>query len=303
MAEARVRALRAVELAVTDTVSTARFFADVWRLTPVGTGNGITYLRATGAHHWVTSIRKADTTALVRLVFDAADHSTLGSLQAQVKAAGAEQVQPIKRLETPGGGWGFGFRDLEGRNIAVVAEVADHEDAGLAPDRPSKVSHVNLQCPDPARDFAFYRDGLGFRLTEQSRPMYFLRCNSDHSSIVLSKHARPTLNHIAYEVPSWEDVMRGAGRMRQHGYKLGWGPGRHGPGHSVFAYFVAHEQLPLEYTSEQVKVDDDNHIPMPIDHWGWPEGRLDHWGLMPGPSPEFVALKDKFHFTADGHLL
>lgn len=303
MAGARVRALRAVEFGVAEPEAAATFFVDAWRLAPVGERSGIRYFRASGRHHWVTSIRKAAVPGLVRIVFDAADRAALERLREQVSAAGAREVQPIVELLTPGGGYGFGFKDPDGRNLAVVAEVEDLAPLADAADRPRKMSHVNVHSPDGERCFAFFRDGLGFRLSEQTRPMWFIRCNNDHCSIVISRHDKPTLNHVAYEVPGWEDVMRGIGRLRDHGYQIGWGPGRHGPGDAVFAYFIGHERLPLEYTAEQAVVDDATHVPMPMDHWKWPPGRLDHWGLMPGPRPEFVALKDVFAFCADGHVL
>ncbi len=303
MFNARVRALRAIEIGVTDAAAATDFFSRVWNLAPVGSGNGVTYLRGTGAHRWITSVRPARKTGIVRIVFDAADRATLEALRAQVTAAGASDVQAITALDTPGGGIGFGFKDPEGRNLAVVAEVTDHADATDARDRPRKVSHVNIHSVDGERCFAFFRDGLGFRLSDQTPVMWFIRCNSDHSSIVISKHARPTLNHIAWEMPVWEDVMRGIGRMRDHGYALGWGPGRHGAGDAVFAYFIGCESLPIEYAAEQLIVDDATHVPAPMSQWKWPPGRLDHWGLMPRSSDDFLALRDRFEFSEDGHKL
>ena len=309
MSKPRVRALRAIEISVTDVSNASDFFADVWNLAPVASHNGVTYLRGTGAHHWITSVQPAHETGIVRIVFDAADRATLDALRAQVTAAGAREVQAITRLDTPGGGIGFGFKDPEGRNLAVVAEVADHADSADAKDttdvedRPRKLSHVNIHSVDGERCFAFFRDGLGFRLSDQTPVMWFIRCNSDHASIVISKNAEPTLNHIAWEMPAWEDVMRGIGRMRDHGYALGWGPGRHGAGDAVFAYFIGYESLPIEYAAEQLIVDDDNHVPAPMSRWKWPAGRLDHWGLMPRSSDDFLALKDRFGFSENGHLL
>ena len=85
------------------------------------------------------------------------------------------------------------------------------------------------------RDFdaslAFFTGVLGFRVIDDNAPLWFLHCaNTDHSSIVLAKTSLPTLNHIAFEMPDLNSVMRGMGRMKDNGYPIEWGPGRHGAG-------------------------------------------------------------------------
>src|SRR5262245_48341465 len=50
--------------------------------------------------------------------------------------------------------------------------------------------------------------------------------------------------------------MPGAGRMRDHGYPIEWGVGRHGPGNNVFAYFAGPEEFPIELTGELLQIDD-----------------------------------------------
>ena len=44
--------------------------------------------------------------------------------------------------------------------------------------------------------------------------------------------------------------MRGMGRMKDNGHPIQWGPGRHGPGNNVFAYFCGPDEVPLEYAAE-----------------------------------------------------
>ena len=62
-------------------------------------------------------------------------------------------------LRQPHGSYGFGFKDPEGRNAAVVCGVADHGDTADAAERPRKISHINLNTGDSEATFAFYRDG------------------------------------------------------------------------------------------------------------------------------------------------
>ena len=88
----------------------------------------------------------------------------------------------------------------------------------------------------------------------------------------------------------------------RNGHPVEWGPGRHGPGNNVFAYFVGPEQLPVEYTTEMQQCDA-SYVGKPVEQWTWPPGRLDHWGLTPAPSARFEQTQKLFFFSADGHRL
>jgi catechol 2,3-dioxygenase-like lactoylglutathione lyase family enzyme len=234
-------------------------------------------------------------------VLQARHRAAIDQLHDQVARSGLPTDGAPRRLAGPGGGYGFGFRDPEGRNFALVCEVADH--AGRPPerDRPTRLSHVNLNCRDNDASFAFLAT-LGFRLSDQTRQFRFLRCTADHHALVLGFNDNCLLNHIAFEMPDLDSVMRGIGRMRDHGYAVEWGPGRHGPGNNVFAYFCGPEEVPIEYTGEMQQVDDSYRVGMPAD-WTWPPGRLDHWGVTAGPSARVKQAQRRFAFSADGYRL
>ena len=58
----------------------------------------------------------------------------------------------------------------------------------------------------------FFTETLGFRQIDENAPLWFLRCAStEHSSIVLAKTGLPTLNHVAFELPDLDSVMRAWG--------------------------------------------------------------------------------------------
>jgi len=302
MSGARVRALRSVEIGMADVNGALRFFTEVWKLAYLGETAGVHYLRATGAFHHVLAIRPAAKPVMNRMVFDAADRATVDALHAQAKAHGVTSIDPPARLRQPHGDYGFGFKDPEGRAIAVVCGVADHKDAADVPDRPRKLSHVNINAGAADATFACYRDALGFQLTDTTKRLRFLSCNSDHHSMVLGFAGGPTLNHIAFEVPDIESVMRGAGRMRDDGRDIEWGPGRHGPGNNVFCYFLGPEDLPIELTAEMQQIDG-NHRARTADEWRWPPGRLDHWGISPQPSERIEQAGLNIGFAAEGWRL
>ena len=104
-------------------------------------------------------------------------------------------------------------RIRKGATSAVVCGVTDHADTADRPDRPRKLSHVNINAGDSEATLRCYRDALGFRLTDTTRRLRFLSCNSDHHSMVLGFAGGPTLNHIAFELP---DLEFGDARRRPH---------------------------------------------------------------------------------------
>jgi Glyoxalase/Bleomycin resistance protein/Dioxygenase superfamily len=83
----------------------------------------------------------------------------------------------------------------------------------------------------------FFQEALGFALTDRSKAMAFLRCNSDHHAVVLADSGVDGLNHVAFLMPEWESVMLAQGAWWIMGFPIGWGVGRHGPGNNVFSYF------------------------------------------------------------------
>ncbi len=302
MSKAQVRALRSVDLGFTDPDKALHFFTEVWNLTPAGESAGVHYLRGTCAFHHILTIRRLPQPALIRMVLDAADHATIDALHAQVLADGLKTVDPPGKLRQPQGDYGFGFKDPEGRNIAVVCGVRDHSDAADQLDRPRKLSHVNVNCGDSNATLACYRDALGFTLTDTTARLRFLSCNADHHSMVLGFTGGATLNHIAFEMPDLNSVMRGAGSMRDDGRAIEWGPGRHGPGNNGFCYFLGPEDMPMELTAEMQQIDASHRAKTP-EQWRWLPGRLDHWGISAGPSERIETAGLDYRFTEDGYRL
>lgn len=302
MSLARVRALRSVDIGLADADAGTEFFDKVWNLVPVAFGGGVHYLRGGGPFHHILSVRRTGKPCVIRMTFDAADRATVDALHAQVKAHGLATIDPPAPLRQPHGTYGFGFRDPEGRNIAVVCGVEDHTDSAEDRDRPGKISHINLNAGDSDATIACFREALGFSLTDTTRKLRFLSCNSDHHSVVVGFSGGPTLNHLAFEMPDLDAVMRGAGRMRDNGRGIEWGPGRHGAGNNVFCYFLGPEDFPIEYTSEMQQIDA-SYRPRGPEDWTWPPGRLDQWGITAAPSKRIEEAGLNVHFTDDGWRL
>ena len=296
MTEPRVSGVSSVEFAVRDIAAATAFYADTWALEQVAESGGARYFRGTGPDHHILVLHPGAEAALARINMTAPDQEAVDGLHARLAGLGLPAIGDPGPVDRPGGGYGFDFRDPEGRALSILAGAATHAGTADVEDRPRKISHCVLTTGDMEGSVSFFTDALGFAISDRTRMLSFLRCNADHHSIALGNGHGSSLHHIAFEMPDLESVMRGAGRMRAAGYPIEWGVGRHGPGNNVFAYFLGPEDFVIEYTAEVEQVDDSYSTGGP-DDWGFPEGRSDHWGVTDPPSQGMRAAHDKIAFV------
>jgi catechol 2,3-dioxygenase len=290
-----VTGLRGVDLGVRDVAAQARFYTEVWRLAVVAERNGSVYLRGSGAYCHILALHPHSEPAILCINLAAADRAAVDRLHARVTAAGAPQVAAPGPIAEPGGGYGFAFLDPEGRSVRLITEDARHADARLVPDRPERITHVVLNTASQEDAAAFWVSALGFQVSDRSM-LTFIRCNDDHHSIAFHTGASATLHHIAFEMDGIDSVMRGAGRMRVAGRPVEWGPGRHGPGNNVFAYFIGPDDFVIEYTAEVEKVNASHRAREPR-NWVYPPGHSDLWGATLPPSARMKAAQEKIRFA------
>jgi 2,3-dihydroxy-p-cumate/2,3-dihydroxybenzoate 3,4-dioxygenase len=261
--------LRAVELAVTDMSKAAEFLERVWGLFDAGSRGKTRYFRATADHPYVLALTEAQTPAVDAITF-------AGSAQ-EIDQLSKQTGNSKAQFDSPGGGSGVIVEGPEGQRYRFVTD-SKAEEKPLDGNRPIQLSHVVLNTRDWEACERFAVEKLGFRVSDRTRMMRFLRCNRTHHAIAYVNSDISSLNHIAFEMRDLDAVMNGIGRLREAGYACTWGPGRHGPGHNVFGYFVAPFGPVVEYTAEVEEVGDDYRVGSPED-WKWPPGRTDHWGI------------------------
>jgi catechol 2,3-dioxygenase len=282
MTEFPVIALRSVELATPDLATSVDFYTRIWGLDVVAEVGGKVFLAAAGDDFHVLELKQSDRSELRKISFRVGTAEALASLFAKTVAAGCTVLREIGAADGPAGGERFVIREPQGSVLEFV--YGDRRKQGrVAPNRPGRLAHVNINSTQIEALSEFYRAVLGFRLTDRSKLMAFLRCNDDHHAVVLAEAPVNGLNHVAFLMPDLESVMRGSGRVVDHGYPIGWGVGRHGPGDNVFAYFVDPQGVVIEYTTEVLQVDDSYRARGP-EEWVWPPGRTDHWGIAPPKS-------------------
>jgi catechol 2,3-dioxygenase-like lactoylglutathione lyase family enzyme len=290
-----LRGIRSVELGVADLHRCVDFYERVWSLRLVERTSEATCLRGQGALHHILELRRTGVPGIRRIVFDVPDAAALHELHARLKIGGHPVSERPRRLDAAGAGLGFDARDPEGRNLSFACEVADHPPSGQLPDRITKITHLNLNSATYEVTRAFMVEVLGLRVVDETRVNGFFNCGSDHHCLVVGRRQSSTLNHIAFEMPDLDSVMCMAGTMREAGYSIEWGVGRHGPGNNVFAYFAGPEEIPIECTAEVLQIDDTYRYRGP-DEWSFPPGRTDQWGVTGPPSARIKRIQDIFRF-------
>jgi catechol-2,3-dioxygenase len=285
MTTARVTGVRSVELGVTHLDRAAAFYSHVWGLEPVAADSDTIHLRANGAEHHIVTLRERPKTSMLGVHFSAQDRNAVDALHAKATAFGAPVAgAPAELPASAGGGYGFQFRTPEGHVLNISADVAQHPNRVNDRSRPIKLAHVVLNSAKIEEQSQFFIDLLGFRRSDTTAIMDFIRCCADHHSIAFARAQGPSLNHAAFEMESIDGLMRGAGRLKSRGFNIEWGVGRHGPGNNVFSYFVEPNGFVVEYTAEVEQVDEAEYIPHDPAYWANFPGRPCRWGMATNPS-------------------
>jgi len=285
--------LRSVELALPQAQTAAEFLQNPWGLIPAGTKGGSQFFRGTGSHPYILSLREAAAPAVQAIEFSGTPEE-VAAVQARATASGVP-VQAFAELDAPGGGAGFVVEGPEKQKYRFVAETVPVAALPADRDKPLQITHAVLNSVDVGACERFVEAVLGFRVSDRTKMMTFVRCNRKHHALAYAHSDVSSLNHIAFEMNDVDGVMRGIGRMRDAGYDVVWGPGRHGPGDNVFGYFIAPFGGVVEYTAEVSEVSDDYRVGAPED-WKWPPGRMDQWGISTKDGTRIPAAERVFRF-------
>jgi len=300
MNPALVSALRSVEIGVPDVAAAERFYVDTWHLKVAARAGDNVYLRGTGADHHLLALFPSAKAELRMVTFRAPSVQALDAIAAKAASHGGSVLAERAAVSEPGGGEAVVVRDPQGRILRFVFGDARHADTQGDKEHPIRLAHAVMNSHSVAEVQPFY-EALGFKLSDRTRIMAFMRIptqpRGDHHSIALADADNDCLNHIAFVMPDLEAVMRGGGRMKDAGYAIEWGPGRHGPGDNAFNYFVGPAGFVIEYTAEVEQVDDSYVAGSPED-WKWPAGRVDHWGISAPPSARLKQAQREIGFAS-----
>jgi catechol 2,3-dioxygenase-like lactoylglutathione lyase family enzyme len=139
---------------------------------------------------------------------------------------------------------GFSVTDPEGNvtlfGLAVPSQ--DHPASGnnINPPPLARLQHLALRSTQPATLMTFYRDALGFIVSDRVEDdtgrvrACFLRTDNEHHTLAVFDAPEIRHDHLSFETSDWTAVRDWADRLAGMNMPLVWGIGRHGPGNDVF---------------------------------------------------------------------
>lgn len=192
------------------------------------------------------------------------------------RLAATEGFTPVEAIDGPGGGLRTTTIDPHGLVVEVVFGRATAEPPGAAltarrlnmgdraerlgalqriapgPSRIKRFGHLALNVSKVPETIAWYHERFGLIYSDKINlaPGFpvaaFTRCDkgeepADHHTILFASDITsggvPGLNHLAFEVGDFDDVLAGHEHLRGKGRAHEWGVGRHLLGSQVFDYW------------------------------------------------------------------
>jgi hypothetical protein len=127
---------------------------------------------------------------------------------------------------------------------------------------PYRFCHVALFIPTDGWEnaVAFYTERLRFRVTDQLLDMgTFMQAPDDqdqHTLLLAHRADKTAINHVAYEVSNFDEVVEGGNHMVACGWKEARRLGRHTIGSNVFRFFQAPCGGRVELAADMDRVDE-----------------------------------------------
>ncbi len=286
----RVKKIAHATYEIPDLDQQVEYYTEILGLSVTGKDKDAVYLASTLDHHSVV-LRAGAQAQCVRVGFQIGPDDDLDAFERQVQGHGVE----TRRHKDPGPTISdvLAFEDPKG----TVMEVFKREEfAGQRyPTKgivPHKLGHVAFHVTDVKLVTRFYCDVLGFRESDWMADFFsFLRCGPDHHSINLMETGSDRHFHTAFELRDWGHLQTACDYLSLNGYKLIWGPGRHGIGHNLFAYHRSPAGLIIETFAELDRMNEDlgyfEPRPWHRDHpqkpkvWPKDPAAANLWGVMP----------------------
>ncbi len=243
------------EVRVPDLELALAYYVEVVGLVEVERTADQAYLKGWDEHqHHSLVLSKSPTYGLNSLGFKVQHAGDLDDLQARVEAAGIATTRHAAGELFSGSGETVRFRgpsghvfDLEHGQLQVGNRMPKLNPPigpeGLIGMAPPRIDHIFLMCEDVNASTDFFREVLGFRMTEQvladdgNQLITFLERSHTTHDIAFLTGPDGGFHHLAYWVDDWNDLRDGADTCAYHGINVDAGPVRHGATRGCGLYF------------------------------------------------------------------
>ena len=267
------------------------YYTAILGLTQTAKDKDAVYLANTVDHHAVV-LRRGSAAQCTRVGFELGPNDDLDAFEKQTAGHGIKTSR--KKDPEPTIADMVTFQDPKGTVIEVfkrpepqALKFARH---GVVP---HKLGHVAFHVTEVKKVTSFYCDVLGFRVSDWMSDFFsFLRCGVDHHTINLMETGSNRHFHTAFELRDWGHLETACDFLSLNGYRMLWGPGRHGIGHNLFAYHRSPNGMITELFAELDQMKDEElgyfdprpwHRDNPQKPKVWPKdpAASNLWGPMP----------------------
>ncbi len=245
-----------VEIRVPDLELATAYYSEVVGLIETDRESERVFMKGWDEHqHHSLILRYAPTYGLETMGFKVQHLADLDELGARIEAAGIATKRYGPGELGPASGEVVRFTAPSGHVTDLVHGMAQvgnllpltnppPEPQGLVGIHPPRIDHVFLMCEDVDGVTAFFRDVLGFRLTEQIigddgyQLCTFLERTHTPHDIAFITGPNGALHHFAYWLDDWTQVRNAADICSYHGVRIDAGPTRHGAtrGHGLYFF-------------------------------------------------------------------
>jgi catechol 2,3-dioxygenase-like lactoylglutathione lyase family enzyme len=287
----RVKKIAHASYEMPDLEKQIEYYTEILGLSLIEREKDAVYLASTVDHHSVV-LRKGSEAKCTRLGFQIGPDDDLGAFEKQVQALGVKTQR--KNDTEPTIAEMVTFEDPKGTVMEVFkrGEFAGQRwpTKGIVP---HKLGHVAFHVTDVKHVTKFYCDVLGFKESDWMADFFsFLRCGPDHHTINLMETGSNRHFHTAFELRDWGHMQTACDYLSVNGYKLLWGPGRHGIGHNLFAYhrspagFITETFAELDRMNEELGYFEPRpwhrDRPQKPKVWSKDPSASNLWGILPG---------------------
>jgi len=286
----RVRKIAHASYEMPDVEKQLEYYTEILGLALVERDQDAAYLANSVDHHSVV-LRGGSQAQCVRIGFEIGPDDDLEGFERQVQSHGVKTQR--KKDPEPTIADVLTFEDPKGTVMEVFkrGEFAGQrfQSKGVVP---HKLGHVAFHVTEVKKVTDFYCDVLGFRVSDWMGDFFsFLRCGPDHHTINLMETGANRHFHTAFELRDWAHLQTACDYLSLNGYKLLWGPGRHGIGHNLFAYHRAPNGLITEFFAELDRMNEElgyfeprpwhRDRPQKPKVWAKDPSAANLWGILP----------------------